>query len=225
MRSALVFLALLAGCYQPSVVNGGFACTADDSPPCPEGFICVDNRCINGTPPLVIAKSGPAWTGQHTDPGLATMQDCPDVSLEPNDGTALPDGRPVVVAVTPDADTAKLTKMAICPKGANPSTKRHDVDFFRVDVGNNVVGIMAKAFYEITYGDLDVGILDGGGRLLGSDGTARSDACATAKVDAAGTYFVVVTGANDVDVNRYDLQVRTFTKPTTCDSEAGDMAP
>src|SRR5262249_36417544 len=163
----------------------------DDSPPCPEGFICVDNRCINGTPPLVIAKSGPAWMGQHTDPGLATMEDCPDVSLEPNDGPGPPDGKPVLVAVTPATDTQKLTKMAICPQGANPSTKRHDVDFFRVDVDTKVVTIMAEAFYEITYGDLDVGILDGGGRLLASDGTAQSNACVTAKVDAAGTYFVV----------------------------------
>jgi hypothetical protein len=41
-------------------------------------------------------------------------------------------------------------------------------------------------------------------------------------VSGAGTYFVVVVGANDVDVNRYDLRVRTFSKITSC-AAPGDM--
>jgi hypothetical protein len=106
--------------------------------------------------------------------------------------------------------------MAICPKGPNPATKRHDVDYFRIDVGSNVATIMAEVFYDITYGDLDVGVLDAGGTLIGSDGTALPNACATGPVSGAGTFFVVVTGANDVDVNHYDLRVRTFTKITSC---------
>ena len=217
-RLALVSCSLLTlgGCFQPKVVSGGFACNPDDSPPCPDGFICVDNRCIDGTPPVRIDKSGPAYTGQHTDPGLATTADCPDESLEPNDGPTLPDGKPVLVSVTADTVSAKLTKMAICPKGVNPATQRHDVDFYRVDVGAGVATIMGEVFYDITYGDLDVGILDAGGTLIGSDGTATSNACATGTVSGPGTYFVVVTGANDVDVNRYDVRVRTFTKLTSC---------
>ena len=83
-------------------------------------------------------------------------------------------------------------------------------------------GRMAEVFYDITYGDLDVAVLDAGGTVLGSDGTAVANACATAPVSGAGTYFVVVVGANDVDVNRYDLRVRTFTKITTCAAN-GDM--
>ena len=118
----------------------------------------------------------------------------------------------------PDVVTAKLTKMAICPKGANPAapTGRHDVDYFRVDVGTGVASVTAEIFYDITYGDLDVAVLDAGGTVVGSDGTAVSDGCASAPVSGAGTYFIVVVGANDVDVNRYDLRVRTFTKITTC---------
>ncbi|MCU1280453.1 MAG: hypothetical protein JWM53_3999 [bacterium] len=216
-RLTLAFsLLALPACFQPKVVSGGFACNPDDVPACPVGYICVDNRCVNGTPPVRIAKTGDAWTGQRVDPMLNTTADCPDESLEPNDGPTLPDGKPVLVTATPDAMTAKLTKMAICPKGPNPATKRHDVDYFRIDVGATVATIMAEVFYDITYGDLDVGIFDAGGTLLGSDGTALPNACATGPVTSAGTFFVVVTGANDVDVNHYDLRVRTFTKVAAC---------
>lgn len=229
-RAALARLALLstslftaAGCFSPKVVSGGFACNPDDMPACPSGYICVDNRCVNGTPPVRIDKSGPAYTGQHTDPGLDTTADCPDESLEPNDGPTLPDGKPVLVMAPPDTLTAKLTKMAICPKGLNPATKRHDVDYFRIDIGAGVATLMAELFYDITYGDVDVGIFDAGGTLLGSDGTSTSNGCATAPVSGAGTYFVVVVGANDFDVNRYDLRVRTLSKITTC--APSDMGP
>jgi hypothetical protein len=217
----LASLPLLAGCFAPKIVSGGFACNPDDVPACPAGFICVDNRCVDGTPPVRIDKTGAAYNGQHTDPGLDTTADCPDESLEPNDGPTLPDGKPILVMAPPDTVTAKLTKMAICPKGLNPATKRHDVDYFRIDVGAGVATLMAEVFYDITYGDLDVGIFDAGGTLLGSDGTATTNACATGPVAAAGTYFVVVVGANDFDINRYDLRVRTFSKITTC--AAGDM--
>lgn len=211
-------LLLVAGCFSPKVVSGGFSCNPDDNPACPDGYICVDNRCVNGTPPVRVEKTGPAYMGQHTDPGLATTADCSDESLEPNDGATLPDGKPVLVMAPPDVVTAKLTKMAICPKGANPAapTGRHDVDYFRVDVGTNAATVMAEVFYDITYGDLDVAILDAGGTVVGSDGTAVSNACATAPVMGAGTYFIVVVGANDVDVNSYDLRVRTFSKITSC---------
>jgi hypothetical protein len=219
MRGALSALLLLfsaGGCFQPKVVSGGFACNPDDSPSCPSGYLCLDNRCVNGTPPVRIDKNGAAWMGQHVDPGLLTTADCPDESLEPNDGATLPDGKPVLVMATPDVMTAKLTKMAICPKGANPATKRHDVDYFRIDVGGTVATIMAELFYDITFGDLDVGILDAGGTLIGSDGSALPNGCATGPVGGAGTFFVVVTGANDLDVNHYDLRVRTFTKIAAC---------
>jgi hypothetical protein len=217
------FLPLAAGCFDPKVVSGGFACNPDDNPSCPTGYLCVDNRCVNGTPPVRVEKTGPAYAGQHTDPGLMTTADCPDESLEPNDGPTLPDGKPVIVMATPDAtNTPKLTKMSICPKGANPATKRHDVDYFRIDVGAGVATVMAELFYDITYGDLDVAVLDAGGTMLGSDGTAMSNGCATGPVATAGTYFIVVVGANDLDVNRYDLRVTTYTKITSCPT-VGDM--
>ena len=212
---------LLPGCFSPKVVSGGFACDPNANPACPEGYLCVDNRCVNGTPPVRITKTGDVYTGPHTDPGLSTSADCPDESLEPNDGPMPPDGTPVLVTAPVDTLPAKLTNMAICPTGPNPATKRHDVDYYRVDVGAGVATIMAELFYDITYGDVDVGIVDPGGTIVGSDGTATSNACATAAVAAPGTYFVVVVGANDLDVNRYDIRIRTLSKIASCAS--GDM--
>ncbi len=224
-RLALLSASLLtaSGCFSPKVVSGGFACNPNDVPSCPSGYICIDNRCVDGAPPVRIDKTGPAYTGPHTDPGLATTADCPDWSLEPNDGPTLPDGKPVLAMAPPDVQTPKLTNMAICPLGPSPFTKRHDVDFYRLDLGAGAATIMAELFYDITYGDVDVGIFDAGGTLLGSDGTAMSNACATAPVSAPGTYFVVVVGANDVDVNRYDIRIRTLSKITTCAATNGDM--
>ncbi|HEY2745400.1 MAG TPA: hypothetical protein VGL86_12275 [Polyangia bacterium] len=216
-------LLFIGGCYHPKVVSGGFVCDPDDNPACPTGFICVDNRCVNGAPPVLVPKTGQSYSGQHTDPGLNTTADCPDESLEPNDGPLLPN-KPVLVMATPDAaNTPKLTNMAICPTGPNPATKSHDVDFFRIDVDASVATIKAEVSYDITYGDLDVAILDAGGTMIGSDGTATSNACATGPVATAGTYFVVVVGANDLDVNRYDVRVSTYTKITTCAGASGDM--
>jgi hypothetical protein len=214
--SLLFGLLPFGGCYQPKVLSGGFSCDPNDRPACPSGFICVENRCVDGAPPVIVMKTGTAYSGQHTDPGLNTTADCPDESLEPNDGPTLPN-KPVIVTATADAANApKLTNMAICPTGPNPATKSHDVDYFRIDVGAGVTTIKAELFYDITYGDVDVAILDSGGTMLGSDGTAMSNACATGTVATAGTYFVVVVGANDVDVNRYDIRVSTYTKVTTC---------
>jgi hypothetical protein len=214
---ALVVAALASsGCFNPEITNAGFACDPEDSPACPKGYACVNHRCIDGTAPVAITKTGPPYMGQHTDPGLDTMEDCPDASLEPNDGVALPDGRPVVVTTTPDALTPRLTKMAICPMGANSATRRHDADWFRVDASNTVYGISAELFYEITYGDLDVAIVDASGIPLASDGTAVSDACVAADVKPGATYYVVVVGAYDMDVNRYDIRVRTFSGTAVC---------
>lgn len=219
MRGALVLLALAQfGCFDPQVQNGGFACNPGDEPACPAGLRCVANRCIRGdAAPLTIDKSGPMWMGQHVDPGLESAADCPDEGLEPNDGPSGKAGQPIDVAVTPDAMTAKLTHLAICPRGGNPATGLHDVDYFRVDARQGgAVALRAELFYEITNGDVDVGILDAGGALLAADGTAVSNGCAAAPI-GPGVYYVAVVGAQNLDVNHYELRVRTFTQPTDCD--------
>jgi len=62
-------------------------------------------------------KTGPPYTGGHTDPGLNDATQCPDAILEPNDGPD-PGGPPARrFTPTPDTPTAKIIKLAICPTG------------------------------------------------------------------------------------------------------------
>jgi hypothetical protein len=43
----LFFVFAVTGCYSPKVQSGGFACSATDTPPCPEGFFCVNGLCVD----------------------------------------------------------------------------------------------------------------------------------------------------------------------------------
>src|SRR4051812_40933183 len=95
------------GCFKPSIKNGGYSCSPDDHPACPDGFTCVKGSCINT--PGAIASSGDmgatwfnktaTYTGNHVDlPILGDATMCPDrqtadgKGLEPNDSarTAFP---------------------------------------------------------------------------------------------------------------------------------------
>jgi hypothetical protein len=238
--SLLFPLVAAAGCYAPDVTSGGFACNSSlNDVQCPDGYSCqvgacahtlsdalkaqgADGCCVKATgdtqdlPMVNIPKSGPPYSGAHTDPGLKTAADCPDSGLEPNDGPLQALG----FLPTPDAPTSKIIKLSICPEGNSPATGRHDVDFFKVDntPGASSLTLMAEIFYDVSQGDLDVGIFTWDGHSLSSlsvDGTAATNGCAAAAI-SNGVYYVVVAGANNVDVNKYELLIRSFAKPQTC---------
>ena len=42
-----VCVTALAGCFSPHIVNGGFACDPTQTPSCPSGFFCVNDRCVD----------------------------------------------------------------------------------------------------------------------------------------------------------------------------------
>ena len=44
---AALALALFASCYRPNLGNPGFYCHPTDNPACPDGQVCIGNRCIN----------------------------------------------------------------------------------------------------------------------------------------------------------------------------------
>jgi hypothetical protein len=117
MRNLLA-LVLAAGCYNPDITSGGFACNSTaTTTQCPENFSCQVGACINplssddrakgadgccvkltgnssDLPIVMIPKTGAPYSGAHTDPGLNTPSDCPDSDLEPNDGPD-PNGQPL----------------------------------------------------------------------------------------------------------------------------------
>jgi hypothetical protein len=162
---------------------------------------------------LSIPKSGPPYTGGHTDPGLNSLSDCPDANLEPDDSpsTALS------FTPTPDMPTAKIIKLAICPVGNNPATGQHDQDWYKVDLSGGPTGLTleAEVFYDISLGDLDIAITDAAGNIVVADGTAVANGCVAAQV-TNNVFYVVVTGANNVDVAPYELLIRSFTTAQTC---------
>jgi hypothetical protein len=234
MRTTFVLLAAFAGaCFNPDFASPGFYCHPTDTPACPDGYTCTSNRCVKAsgmgvtTPDggvSLIPKSGTPYTGIHMDRmDLNTAMMCPDADLEPNDspGTARD------VMTVPDMPTAKLIKLAICPKGPNPATGNHDVDYYRIDTtgaATSSLSLLAQVYYDISYGDLDVGVFDDTGRLLASDGTAVTNGCVAASI-GKGTYYVVIVGANNMDVNTYDLSIRTFTSAKQCPAASPpDMA-
>jgi hypothetical protein len=172
----------------------------------------------------LIPKSGMPYTGVHMDRmDLNTVAMCPDADLEPNDGPATARS----VMAPPDMVTSKLIKLAICPKGPNPATGNHDVDYYRIDTTgatSSTVSLVSQVYYDITYGDLDIGVFDDTGRLLASDGTAVTNGCVSASV-GKGTFYVVVAGANNMDVNTYDLSIRSYSTSHQCPSASPpDMA-
>jgi hypothetical protein len=181
-------------------------------------FSVLDLSVVGTSGNLSITKTGPPYTGSHTDPGLTDASQCPDANLEPNDGPD-PTGHPLSFTPVPDQVTPKIVKLAICPNGPNPLVAggQHDQDWFKIDFTTGLVQstLMAEVFYDISMGDLDVAILDKNGNLLSVDGTAVTNACVSAFVTNS-VYYVVVTGANNVDVNRYDILIRAFSTPKTC---------
>jgi hypothetical protein len=211
------------GCFYSLSDGSVINCTACDN--CQSAVQSVQNWCdpVGQVPDMagalsmsggvVIPKTGPAYTGMKNDPGLNSLADCPDAILEPNDAA----GTSLGFTPTPDQPTSKIIKLAICPKGPNPGTGQHDEDWFKVDnsLGASSLTLMAEAFYDISLGDVDIAIVDSTGHLLASDGTAVANGCTTATI-GSDVYYVVVTGAGNLDVNRYELLIRSFAASRSC---------
>jgi len=212
----ILLLALLssaaAGCYNPDFGNmPGFFCRISDGvDACPSGTTCSSaGQCVKvtggGNNAPVVPKTGAPYTGPSNDPKLTMASSCPDAQLEPNDTMDSAKDFPVTVDA---ASTPKLVRLSICPNNSG------DVDMFRVAVPSTSF-MMAEIFYDISYGDLDVAILDSTGRIISSDGSSISNGCTVASVSTAN-YYVLIEGANNTAVNRYDARIRLFSQTRAC---------
>jgi hypothetical protein len=221
-RRALPFVLLLAGCHSGGldVTCHSALCNQNGSPVDLAsshvdllGGSLADLAMQSGSITLNIPKVGPPFSGAMTDPGLNDPSQCPDASVEPNDDAATA----LRFTPTPDMPQPKIIKMAICPTGNSPFTGKHDVDVYRIDnsTGPASLTLRAEIFYDISMGDLDVGILDSSLNVLSVDGTAVSNGCAAAAI-GQNLFYVVVVGANNIDSNRYEILLESFTTPQTC---------
>lgn len=62
-HAVLIGFALLTGCFNPHVKNGGFSCDPTPAPACPSGFYCVNHQCVDtpgGTGDTAADLSAPA---------------------------------------------------------------------------------------------------------------------------------------------------------------------
>lgn len=82
----------VAGCFNPHVQSGGFACSMTDNPPCPAGYHCVDGLCLDhaAVPGAGVDMSGGGTGGngadQGTDGGAGDMSmSAADLSMAPAD--------------------------------------------------------------------------------------------------------------------------------------------
>lgn len=223
--TGITLIALVAGCFNPKFASPGFSCSTDPSQgqDCPSGQTCVasggstQGQCVStsggsgsGGDNLSIAKTG-TYMAPTSDPMLSMESQCPDASLEPDDdfGQSVP-----LPSIAVDGNPLKLQNLAICPTGNNPKAKNHDVDLFKLVVPQNL-SVVVNISYDIQYGDLDLGIFDGSGNAVASDGSSQSNACVASTL-SAGTYYVGVFGAMNMDVNRYSMTVKFTSAASSC---------
>ena len=74
---------------------------------------------------------------------------------------------------------------------------------------------MVNSVYNVAEGDLDLGLYSAQGTLINGDGSAVSNGCVSSAL-SSGTYYIGVFGANNVDSNRYTMNIRYFSSAATC---------
>jgi hypothetical protein len=214
-------LALVAGCFNVDPNSLGptpFRCSKM-YPDCPDGYICsyavgqclVTSNCVcicadpnncptGATSALKIPTSGPPYSGNHLDPGLATCHES-----DGNNGFQS--------AFVVGDSTGKFDGLEICPSG--------DVDVYSLNVDPGEYAKVVIGF-QIEYGDLDLEVLDSKGNKVGIDNDATHHlnkvpytACIQLPKGSAScpcTYYAIVDGAGG-SVNRYWFQMTKSSIP------------
>ncbi len=107
-------LALVAGCFNPRIKSGGFACDPGVASSCPSGYYCVDHLCVDHPGPSGVGGNGVPDLGSDGDLAVA-----PDDLARGGDDHDLAHGGPFDLShATPD-DLAMGSSCAhpICTAG------------------------------------------------------------------------------------------------------------
>jgi hypothetical protein len=79
---------LLAGCFNPTIENGGFACDPTQVPACPDNYFCVDGLCRTSKTPV---GGGSSDLGDMTTVGVASDMSGAPSSLDMSHSAPAPD--------------------------------------------------------------------------------------------------------------------------------------
>ncbi|MCS6912053.1 MAG: hypothetical protein NZ890_02310 [Myxococcota bacterium] len=160
--------------------------------------------------------------------------------FEPND--SIPQAIVYSSNLAIDGTPPPLTAYEICPDKSAPAVPDVDVFKFRIG-GNTAVKVVIEVKYQVSFGDLDVGlfremITDTREKIpqrLMQDVTAQNDACIVANSLSPGTYYVAVRGAPTTPgeyqtatqffMNTYRIRIygQTMGTPGGCAAPVGDM--
>lgn len=95
---ALFGIVLAAGCFNPQLKNGGFACTGTQDGQCPQGFYCVNNLCVDSP----SGGGGGVGGGGNVQPDLSMAMSVDDMATP-----SKPQGKPDMAKPIAVADMAK----------------------------------------------------------------------------------------------------------------------
>jgi hypothetical protein len=209
-------------CCKSDPRRGGEICDGElltSSGPTPEGA-----RCITPPPPamptpwkdwdlgmkgMVVAPTGdPMLTGFDENMAWRCPRDdknpMPPSEIvrrfEPND--AILQAIVYTSNLSIDGTPPPLTGYEICPDKTAPLVPDVDVFKFRIG-GGTAVKVVIELKYQVSFGDLDVGLFREGlsetnekiPQRIMQDVSTQNDACVVANSLAPGTYYVAVRGA------------------------------
>jgi hypothetical protein len=116
---------LLAGCFEPAIQSGGFACDQRQTPACPTGFYCVNQRCVDhvGAGTVLgadLATANPGTGGVGDAPDLQAPPATPDFSVDPPAQDLSQPVAPDDLSQPPPPDLAQSNNCAhsLCTSGA-----------------------------------------------------------------------------------------------------------
>lgn len=171
--TAVTLLVLAAGCFNPRITDGGFACDPADPVPCPEGFFCRDLGsgfvCTSALGAGMVPGAGGDLAGGGGADGGGAAEDAAmppagaDLATAPGDLAS-----PADMALPPPSNCglAQLVINEVKTAGATAS------DEF-VEIYNPCAApltVTGALVYRAATGDKDIKLCDIKGRTIGKTG-------------------------------------------------------